>query len=85
MRVCDECVRATALIGPREGFGLDTSWNVISRHPEAGADCALCGRGQGVHAADQFVALVIERRVRRLTAEAFEQARREWRATEDDH
>ena len=62
MKVCDECVRAVAMIGLRDGFGLDTSWNVISRHPESGTDCALCGRGPGVHPAEGFVRLVVERR-----------------------
>jgi hypothetical protein len=60
--VCDECVRAVALIGPRDGFGLDTSFNTISRHPETGTDCVVCRRGPGVHAAGDFVRLVVERR-----------------------
>lgn len=38
--VCDECVRALALIGPRDGIGLDTSFNTIARHPESGTGCA---------------------------------------------
>jgi hypothetical protein len=62
LRVCDECVRAVAIIGPREGFGLDANWNVVARHPEAGMDCALCERGLGVHSAENFVALVVQRR-----------------------
>ena len=63
-RVCDECVRALALIGPRTGIGADTSFNTIARHPEAGTDCALCGRGAGDHAAGEFVQLVVEGRAR---------------------
>jgi hypothetical protein len=62
LRVCDECVRAVALVGLRDGVGLDTSFNAMARHPEAGTGCALCGRGPGDHAAEAFVRLVIERR-----------------------
>jgi hypothetical protein len=81
LRVCDECVRAVALIGLREGVGLDTSFNTIARHPEAGTDCALCGRGPGQHAAEDFARLVVERRPEGAT---FAQAMRQWRSVEDD-
>jgi hypothetical protein len=64
LRVCNECVRAVALIGPRDGLGLDTSYNAISRHPESGASCALCRRGPGEHDAGDFVRLVVEQRAR---------------------
>jgi hypothetical protein len=62
LKVCDECVRALALIGPRSGIGPETTFNTISRHPEAGTDCALCERGPGEHPADRLVQLVVERR-----------------------
>jgi hypothetical protein len=62
LRVCDECVRALALVGPRDGIGLDTSFNAIARHPESGIDCALCERGPGDHDAAELVRLVVERR-----------------------
>jgi hypothetical protein len=78
MRVCDECVRAVALIGLREGLDLATSWNAISRHPEAGTDCALCGRGPGHLSAEDFVRLVVERR------QSFGATLAEWRRQEDD-
>jgi hypothetical protein len=77
--VCDECVRAVALIGLKTGTGLDTSFNAISRHPEIATDCALCNRGPGAHPAEEFVRLVVERR------KGFGLAIREWRDQEDDH
>jgi hypothetical protein len=76
--VCDECVRAVALVGLREGVGADTSFNTVARHPEAGTDCALCGRGPGHHSAEEFVRLVAERR------EGFGMTMRQWRNGEDD-
>jgi hypothetical protein len=81
LRVCDECVRAVALVGLREGVGLDTSFNAVARHPEAGADCALCGRGPGHHAAEDFVRLVVECRPEGAT---FGHTMRQWRRGEDD-
>jgi hypothetical protein len=78
LRVCDECVRAVALVGLREGFGLDTSFNAIARHPEIGTACALCQRGPGTHPAEDFVRLVVERR------EGFAMTMRQWRREEDD-
>jgi hypothetical protein len=83
MRVCQECIRAVALIGRREGLGIDTSFNAVARHREQGNDCALCGRGRGVHRAEEFVALVLEQRSR--TGQAFADAVRDWRQAEDDH
>lgn len=80
-RVCEECIRAVALIGLREGHGLDTSFNVIARHPETGTDCALCGRGPGVHPAEDFVRLVLKRR----PGAAFSHELKSWRDGEDDH
>jgi hypothetical protein len=68
-KVCDECVRALALIGPRPGLGPDTSINTTARHPEQGTDCALCRRDPGVHPAGQLVALVLERRALTQTTE----------------
>lgn len=64
MKVCDECKRAVALIGPRADIGLNTSFNVVSRHPELGTTCALCRLGPGRHAVEDFVRLVVERRSR---------------------
>lgn len=80
--VCDECVRSLALAGPREGLGLDTSVNLVSRHPEAITDtvCALCQRGPGVHPAADFVRLVLERR----PGASFAEERRQWQQMEDD-
>jgi hypothetical protein len=78
MRVCDECIRAVALIGLKSGVGLDTSFNAIARHPERGSDCALCGRGPGVYPAEEFVRRVLERR------EGFGATLLAWRAGEDD-
>jgi hypothetical protein len=71
LRVCDECVRAAALL----------DWSAIARHPEAGTDCVLCNRGRGVHEASDFVLEVLERRPGAI---GFAMAIAEWRAGEDD-
>jgi hypothetical protein len=80
LRCCNECIRAVAMIGPREGLGAETSFNVVARHPETGDGCVLCHRGPGVVEASDFVLEVLERR---RGAIGFVAARADWKSDED--